>query len=322
MRLHDLMHEYFELGQRALAKRTQSNYRCRLKRFLEFLGPEAVVADLERRAIQRYINRVGDQSAHAVRMHHATIRHFCEWLKEEQWFAESPCKGISLPKVTKGRRTPVPDDALEQLFAACDRLPRSEYKKRLAKAVLSLLAYGGLRRSEALHLTLEDVDLETGRVFVACGKGAKSRNVYLCKEGIDAIRALLKLRPACDHNRLLAYNKQYGLMFHGLRSIMETLHTIAGIDEHYTPHQLRHAYATRLARNGAPLPAISRALGHTRLETTALYLHAGEEDVKAISHLASLKPASQVELPKEMEMRQKPSVTPRARRRVALRRAA
>ena len=275
---------------RPLSEKTVANYLCRVRRFAEHLGEDAALPALTRQTILRYIHRVGAHSPHAVRMHHAAIRHFCEWLKTEEWVNESPCANIPLPKLTRRRRETVPDDAVQKLVEACDRLPRTEYKRTLAKAVMALLVYAGLRRSEALRVRMEDVHLDRGEIFVASGKGKKSRPAYLCREGIHAVRDLLKVRPDCDHDYLLAYNRRYGLMYHGLRNLLDDLHRIAGLKERYTPHQLRHAYASRLARNGAPLPAIQKALGHTRLETTAIYLHADDEQVRAIAHLASLSP--------------------------------
>lgn len=300
MLLSSLVTQYADYLNTAkpLSRPTTLNYICRVRRFVENLGTDAALPSLTRAVILRYIHRVGAHSPHAVRMHHAAIRHFCLWLLSEEWVRESPCKDIPLPKLTKRRRETVPDDVVTRLMDACDRLPRTEYKRTLARAVIALLVYAGLRRSEALRVRLEDVHLDRGEIFVASGKGRKSRPAYLCKEGIDAVRALIRIRPDCDHDYLLAFNKKYGLMYHGLRNLMLDLHRIAGIKEWYTPHQLRHAYASRLARNGASLPAIQRALGHTRLETTAIYLHADDEQVRAIAHLASLNHPPATETPK------------------------
>lgn len=290
MLLSELLGQYREYMQTAkpLSRPTILNYLCRVGRYVESLGTSATLADMTRASIIRYVNRVGTTSARAVRMHYAAIRHFCRWLLSEQWIRQSPADNIPLPKVTSRRRDTVPDDVIVRLMDACDKLPRSPYRQALAKAALSLLVYGGLRRGEALALRIEDVRMDTGEIFIRSGKGSKSRSVYVPKECIEAVKALLKVRMECTHDLILAHNKRYGMKGHGLASLLNDLHTVAGVEEHYTPHQLRHAYATRLAANGAPLPAIQAALGHSRLETTAIYLHSNDEQLKALAHLASL----------------------------------
>lgn len=301
MLLSELVSQYADYMKTAkpLSATTTGNYLCRTKRFCTTIGQDARLPDLTRGAILRYLNRISDISAIAVRMHHASIRHFCKWLVSEEWLKVSPAENIPLPKITRNRRQPVPDDAVQRLVDACDRLPRSEYKRVLIRAALSLLVYGGLRRSEALRLEMSDVHLDRGEIFLRHTKGNKSRPVFLCKEALEALRALVKARPSnCRHNFLLASNATFGLMYAGLDSLLHDIHTVAGIEERYTPHQLRHAYASRLARNGASLPAIQAALGHSRMETTAQYLHTNEDDLRAIAHLASLKPSALPETPK------------------------
>ena len=290
MLLSELHHQYkeFLLTAKPLSRATTLNYLCRVGRYLDSLGPSATLAEMTRASIIRYVNRVASHSTDAVRMHYAAIRHFCRWLITEEWLRQSPADNIPMPKANRRRRETVSDDVIERLMEACDRLPRSPYRQALAKAALSLLVYGGLRRSEALALRIEDIRMETGEVFVRSGKGNKSRSVYVPRECTDAVKALLKLRMTCDHDLLLAHNRRYGMKGHGLASLLNDLHTVAGIEGHYTPHQLRHAYATRLAANGAPLPAIQAALGHSRLETTAIYLHSNTDQLKALAHLASL----------------------------------
>ncbi|MBA3768385.1 MAG: tyrosine-type recombinase/integrase, partial [Acidobacteria bacterium] len=227
MLLSTLITQYADYLRTAqpLSLATAQNYLCRVRRLGDALDPEANLPDLTRAALLRHIHRVGNASPHAVRMHYAAIRHFCRWLIAEGWLRVSPAEGIPLPKAPRRRRETVPDDAVARLMEACDRLPRNEYRRILAKAALSLLVYGGLRRSEALRLTREDVHLDRGEIFIRNGKGGKSRSVYVCKECLDAIRALLKVRPECDHEYLLAYNKRYGLMYHGLSALLDDLHT-------------------------------------------------------------------------------------------------
>jgi site-specific recombinase XerD len=294
--LSELAADYaaFLKSSKPLSATTTSNYLCRVRCLLRFLPPDAMLPALTKQTLLRYLNAVSETSARAVRMHYAAIRHFCKWLISEEWIRADPCANIPLPKVKRNRRETVPEDAISRLMEACQRLPKNEYRRVLSQAALSLLVYGGLRRSEALHVAVTDVHLDRGEVFIRHGKGERTRSIFLPKEGTEAIRALLRVRPDCQHDTLLAFNRRHGVGYHGLDSILKDLHRVAGLSERYTPHQLRHAYASRLIRNGASLPVVQAALGHNRLETTATYLHTNDDDLRAVAHLASLGPVKPV----------------------------
>lgn len=294
MLLTELAVEYesFQETNRLLSANTRSNYVSRVRRFAE-AHPKAVVADLNRALLTKFLHNLAETHPASPGTYRAAIRHFCLWMKSVGWPMRTlPTDGIKLVKRPKSRRDPVPDDALEKLLDACDRLPRSEYRRILAKAALSTLVYGGMRRAELIDLRVEDVELSTRRVWIRCGKGNESRVLYLCQEGIVAIREMLALRKeewTAARNFLFIAPTGKPLRVEGLMSLLRDLHEIAKLPRFYTPHQLRHAYASRLARNGVPLPVIQALLGHVHLVTTTIYVHTNEEDLKAASEMASLK---------------------------------
>ena len=301
-----------------LSKTTRTNYLCRVRRYREYLceSTEGRLQDMTRASLMKWVHRVASHSPDSTRMHYAALKHFCRWLVAEDWLRTSPAEGIPLPKVSRRRRDTIPDDVVCQLMDAIDRLPVSDYRRALIRAALSLMVYGGLRITEALFVRVGDIRLDRGEVWIPKTKGDKSKTLFLCKEASDAIRALLRVRPDCEHDFLLAHNRRYALRWHGLRSALNDLHTVAGITDHYTPHQLRHAYATRLLRNGATLADVQLALGHSRLDTTALYIHSDTERLRSIAHLASLTAAAQH--PTQQNAPAQPGK--QERRRVAVRR--
>jgi site-specific recombinase XerD len=304
---------------RPLSLTTARNYRCRVRAFLASMPVTASVADLTRQSIQRHIRTLS--AVNSLRMRYAAISHFCNWLISEGWLRENPAKGITLPKAQHRRREPVPENAVSLLLEACSKLPASLYKQALARATLSLLVYGGLRRGECVALELGDFDTSTGEVIIRSGKGGKERRIYVCRECTDAVRALIDLRPLdCTHEYLLAQNKRQGVGYTGLRAILRRLHVVAGLKEHYTPHQLRHSCATRLVANGATLPDVQEFLGHANLSTTGIYVHSSKERLQNIAHLASLSvmPAPPQNTQNTQNTQKQPAFS--ERRRVAVRR--
>jgi integrase/recombinase XerD len=291
----------------ALARSTRKNYLTRSRRFVQVMGKEARLSDLTQARILKYLDEREVASISGTAMQLGAIRHFCQWLIQREWLKFDPTAKIKVGK-PKGRkrREPVPEDAIARLMEACDRLPRTEYRRALAKAAFSLLVYGGLRRNELSDLRVGDVDLETGKVHIRSGKGDKERDVYVCKECLDAVREFMEVRIKAEHDYLLAQTPKYGFHHHAIASMMRSLNTVAGLPRNYTPHELRHACATRLAANGAPLSSVSAFLGHANLRTTEIYIHQNEDHLKAIAHLTSLS----VVLPSSSDRQNMPKTAP------------
>lgn len=321
MFLSELRTEYLKSdAYLRLALTTRKNYRGRLRRFLSYLPPDARIPDLTRQAIAKSLLRVSETSPTGHPMFFSAVRSFCLYLVAEGWLRADPSAGIQLPKVKKNRRAPVPEISVPLLIEAIDRLPRTEYRRDLARAAASLLIYAALRPSELAGMLVEDINLTTGELYIRKGKGGKTRTVYVCKECVDAVREFLKVRIDADHDYLLAYSRRYGMQPYAMRSLLRDMQRVAGISEHYTPHQLRHACASRLLHNGAPLTAIQEFLGHSRLETTFRYLHGNEEGLKAIAHLTSLNPKKEAETPKTAPNSLPAGNREEKRRRISLRR--
>jgi site-specific recombinase XerD len=218
------------------------------------------------------------------------IRGLGLYLVEHGVITENPLDRVTMPKKDAAVRRVVTDDEVAKLFEACDR-QRSDKDIALSRAVLSVLAYGGLRRQELLDLCVADLNLEEGSILVRRGKGNKSRKLFVCRECRDALLEWMHFRGMeCQHDYVWAHDRSRRISEERLRDILETLKAIAGLKHHkdIVPHSLRHNCATRLMSNGANLGAISSFLGHTSLNTTQIYLHVNEEQLRGIAELGSL----------------------------------
>jgi site-specific recombinase XerD len=288
--LRTLFQQYreYQTDLKKLAASTRESYFNRIGRFLAYCGENATVSDLTRPKVAHYAAMISARTPVSTRLHVASISNFCRWLIGEGWLRKNPAEDIDLPKVKDKRREPVPDDTIEILFDACNRLPATPYKRALTRAVLAAITYGGMRRCEVIECRVGDIDIETGRVYIAFGKGGKSREVYLCDEGVEAIRDYLEVRPDCQHEYLFAWSYRDRVSEKGYASLIKRVHTVAGMEKRYTGHQFRHSVATRLDQNGAALTDIQAFLGHSRADTTSRYLHKSAERVKAIAPLTKL----------------------------------
>lgn len=142
------------------------------------------------------------------------------------------------------------------------------------RAILATLLYTGIRRSELVALRLTDVDLETRTLTVRHGKGGRSRVVPLRDDLIALLRDWLELRPDGDHDLLFTNRIGQPLGKHGLQEAFRRAVRAAAIERRgVSIHTLRHTFASTLLQNGADLVSIQTLLGHTSLDTTAVYLH-------------------------------------------------
>ena len=181
-----------------------------------------------------------------------------------------------------GRAVDLTSDDVSRLLASCDR--RTAIGRR-DFAILTVLSRLGLRASEMVGLTLEDVDWNLGEITVS-GKGGRRDQLPL---PVDVGRALADYcrrgRPSTSHRVLFLHSRApYGpLSYHAIGQIVMAACRRAGLPE-VRGHRLRHASACSMRRAGAPLLEIGQVLRHRWTATTALY---AKDDLEALASLAS-----------------------------------
>lgn len=154
-------------------------------------------------------------------------------------------------------------------------------------AMLHLFLNCGLRLSELKNLNIEDIKLDDNK-FTIIGKGNKERTNYLNEKTKEALTKYLEIR-----NKFLDNDKPDNAVFltcYGHRMSQFTINKIvkrayrkANIDEKvYTVHTLRHTCATLLYRAGVNLKTIQELLGHVKIDTTEVYTHLTNQEVKVV----------------------------------------
>ena len=136
----------------------------------------------------------------------------------------------------------------------------------------TLLAYAGLRISEALNIQLTDFNLTVGELKVR-GKGDKDRVVYLNDKIINSIREFLRVRVV-DSSYLFA-NKNNGVIH---RSTINKIFN--KYSDKITPHTLRHYFCTTALEKGFSVHEVAYLAGHSNVHTTLLYLNPSRESMR------------------------------------------
>ncbi|WP_434774933.1 site-specific tyrosine recombinase XerD [Pseudomonas oryzihabitans] len=263
--------------EKGLSPHTRSAYRTDLLAFarwlegrgltLESLGRDAVLDHLGWRLSEGY-------QARSTARFLSGLRSFYKYAVREGRVAEDPTLLVSMPQLGAPLPKSLSEADVEALLAAPDTEDTLGLRDR---TMLEVLYATGLRVTELISLTLDEINLREGslRVF---GKGSKERLIPLGEEAIAWLEDYLKTaRP------LLLGGQPGDILFPSQRGTPMTRQTfwhriklhaqVAGIRTSLSPHTLRHAFATHLLNHGADLRTVQMLLGHTSLSTTQIYTH-------------------------------------------------
>ncbi len=254
-------------------------------RFLEWIGSEAVVADVDGRRCQEYKEYLAnDRKAKAATIINALAiqRDFAAFCVAKGYRADDPTVGVKRPKKTRPRAKPLHPHEVEALIAAIrmpDTLPlHRRWHWGRDRRLIYVLIYTGLRLKEAAGLCWRDVDLVAMQIIVpaAIAKNGKERaiEVHAC------LKAILMTVPE-DERRpdwaVAGWQSGRCLTDRGMAKIFTRwLRDELGIDRVHA-HRLRHSFACLMLWNGADIKTIQELLGHSQLGTTEWYLEVLDE---------------------------------------------
>lgn len=195
----------------------------------------------------------------------------------------------------KGQRYPADPPTVEEIIAVMHAAGDDSDAVRL-RGLTVVLWRAGLRISEALALTESDLDLHRGAILVRHGKGGKRREVGMDRWAWQQLDLWLKLRATLPVGALFCVLRgpTAGRPWApaGVRSQLHQAAARAGVRRRFAPHQLRHAHAVEMSREGVPLLVIQRQLGHADLAITSVYLRG--IDNTEIVHAVHERPAPMI----------------------------
>ena len=171
------------------------------------------------------------------------------------------------PRMTRGLPHFLTEKDVQQLLFAID-----SYRDF---AIVSVLAYSGIRVSELCNLDVEDIEYQNRTLRIRHGKGDKDRDVMISQECISAINEYLKHRPApSDGATALFLNKFHRrFRYKDIENMVRKYAGKSGLTKRITPHVLRHTLATNMLAHGCPVAFIQKQLGHNDITTTMIYTH-------------------------------------------------
>ena len=237
------------------------------------------LVQLETKDIKKYIaslNEIDRSIAHTI----TVLKSFYKFLIINKKISINPMNLINSPKLSKKIPKVLNVDEVDKLL---NIKLENEFDYR-NKAMLELMYACGLRVSEIVALKLTDIDLLNSVVKVY-GKGSKERiipigeyanaalNIY-----INHYRNLLLKNKISDY--LFINNQGNKISRIGFFKMLKNLALKEGIKRDFSPHTLRHSFATHLLDSGADLRSIQELLGHSSISTTQIYTHVSKENIR------------------------------------------
>jgi len=284
--------DYLEIEKNRSLK-TRDNYRRYLYRYLLWLSnyknkSTLSLNDIDEESVRNYrlwLNRQTNLSGDNLKKNTQSyyliaLRNFLKYLTK-RGFKVLPPEKIELPKVPERDIELISIEELERLLAAPSN---NDLKGKRDKAILETLFSTGLRVSELTKLNRDSIDFKRDE-FSVRGKGGKIRVVFLSERAKQALKNYLESRKDIDEALFVSFKKNGSLSRLTSRSIERIIKFYAakaGLTKKVTPHTLRHLFATDLLQGGADLRSVQALLGHSSINTTQIYTHLTDKELKEV----------------------------------------
>lgn len=271
--------------EKKLSINTMKSYQTDLFKYASYLNKTRNVTsskNIKKSNIISYIEYLSKRklSPKTIARNITSIKNFHQYLLTEKRASNNPSEYIESPKI--GRSLPK-SLTVEEVNLLLNFEPKNAFQYR-NKAMLELLYATGMRVSELVNLKIYDVNLNMG--LVKCmGKGSKERLIPI---GDFAIESLLiyynEYRPSLLKKTTTDYlflnNHGNKITRQGFFIMLKKLAKEQGIKKDFSPHTLRHSFATHLVEHGADLRSIQELLGHSDIATTEIYTHIGNNLIR------------------------------------------
>lgn len=207
----------------------------------------------------------------------SAIKSFYKYLTvRTKQLSENPVADLEYPKLRKSLPKYL---TLEQSAALLQAVSGPNEKRDYA--ILMLFLNCGIRRSELVNLNITDVYADRIRVL---GKGNKERFVYFgssCRKAIDAYMEERSQKVLSDNRALFGSRDSNRISVTAVHRLVKKALLQAGLDStQYSAHKLRHTAATMMLSGGVDVKTVQEVLGHENLNTTQIYTHIENTELK------------------------------------------
>ena len=262
--------------ERKYSENTISSYKRDLNKMNIYIKKE--FTKLNKKDIKNYIQKLSkEENTSSVSRCISTLKSFYKFLEINKYTNSNPLTTITNPKTQKKLPKVLSEEEIDKLLDI-NLNTNFDYRN---KAMLELMYSSGLRVSELVNLKVNDIDLVNSSVRIF-GKGSKERIIPLNDYATIALKNyILYYRTSLfkhgENNYLFLNNHGNKMTRQGFFKILSKIAKEKNIKTEFSPHTLRHSFATHLLKHGADLRSIQELLGHSDISTTQIYTHITEE---------------------------------------------
>ena len=274
---------------RGLSGNTVTNYGIDLRHWLSWMDKAGLDEQSFTRddALSYARELMSEFSERSVLRKLTALRTYYGYLIRRGIASSDPFSGISLRM--KERRLPsvLTEEEVRELLS----VPRHGYMDERDHMLFLLIYNSGMRISEALSVDATDFDFPHRRILIR-GKGDKERFVFFSesteqeiKEYIPCLEAFRREKNG-DPDAFFLGSKGGRLPLSSAHIIFEKYRKTLGWQKEFTPHTLRHSFATHLMDRGADIRLVQELLGHESISTTQIYTHVSRQRLRNVYEMA------------------------------------
>ena len=258
---HDLL-----VGEN-FSEATLVSYTRTIKQLLELLDkePEDISKD-DLNKFKVWANKTMKYDTNSLIPKYSAVNKFLEFLGKDFQ--------LPIPKKQVKNKVPFTREEIKRLFEVSKDNPRDN-------AILKVLYYTQLRRDELIHLNIDDIDFERGKIRVNDGKGGNYSTINIHPDALKAILDYLKVREPSEERALFISNQGNRISKTPLQYLIDKYARMAGITKRAYCHLFRISSITHMSENGCNLEEIRQQSRHADYKTLQGYINMSEEHVKS-----------------------------------------
>jgi len=209
----------------------------------------------------------------------ASLRSFYKYCYQKRYCSLNVTVDIQPIKQKQVERAYLSEEEVNTVVAAIEH--------PLIKLVIQTLYFTGMRISECLGLTLENINFDKKYIHVVNGKGGKDRIIPLNQKLADLLLDYKhSWRPKVGSELFFCTEASGGLNRNYVNKVLQRTLQEINYDRKITAHTFRHSFASSLLKNNVDIVKIQKLLGHSSLVTTSIYTHTNLNELEeAVNHL-------------------------------------
>ncbi len=271
-----------------LSDYTIKSYISDIEQFFLFISKyfkdKIEIKDVNKRQIRdflRNLHQIGESNRTLSRKI-SSLKKFFKFCLNNKFIDNDPTQTIKSPKTEKNLPKIFTEKEMEKLLNLPDMKTKYGIRNR---AILELIYSCGLRISEVSNAKLKDFNSGL-TILTVIGKGNKKRFIPIGKMAKKYLKKYMKIRKNFgikqDSEILFLSKSGKKLSSDEIREILNRYIILIAQSGGFSPHTIRHSFATHLLSEGADLRAVQEMLGHSNLSTTEIYTHLSLKEIKEI----------------------------------------